>query len=657
MADITVDITAPDWYLLKTTRRIGMLSYKSAKVRFEHRTTVQGIKIPSEFRLTDDPLSRSFTQFYLSDGNQSITLTGKVEAEFTNTDFFPDQAEVLIAIEAVDRYWNKEDHAWQVGFYANRFELQDTYLTGNKVGSEVSVNIDTALIPDLAGDSITVTFYVARNYDDPTPVIADFTDFKNFQFTLENAAVQEGQSTAIDYRLTQQTDARGRYDDRVIWFGDGPVAYARSAITRDEAGEQLTSEWRYAGESGESIIHANILLREIMDMQRSEVRGLTSDLLGEYKPCQIIDVDSFFHFFIGGNQNGRDNLWQANLFRVNRVIDAFIPPESLSLFFSASITGTNEPGKMRIIDHTYNESDVLSSVDGRGGNLYYGGLGVHPTRSYLAYGKTGFGTNEWPWARVYDIDNAFDILATWGESNNDDRYVNCLFTEDRFLLLADLDPITVRAYDLDSFTLQESYSLFGIDGSDHASSDVSNGGYIFVCSNTGTSQDELITAYDLSTSTQVWQNGLGDLDGLPHVIALPENECIVVHAGIVRKYGATGNLIWSKAYATFNPKRRGIVAGWDGSFYIAGDHSDNSSTGLNKFDANGDRVWNIKTGIGRAPSVGVDSNGRILVYSRTNSRYMLYNTDGTFLSQTTNFNSQPIIEAHPGKYGMFGPKL
>ena len=325
MTDITQNITAPDRYLLRTTRRIGMLSYKSARVRFDHRTTVQGISFPSIFTLIDTELTKTFTQFYLSDGNQSLSIAGRVVAEFpdTITTGSPPWAEVLISIQAVGRYWNRESGEWEVDFYANRFPMTDTEgAVGEEtdIKFEANINVETGLIPDLPGDEIEIIFYIARSTNTDPVVISNYTDFKNFELTLNNPAVEEGQNTAIDYMLTQQSAARGRYDDGSVWFSDGPTAYARSAITRDADGQELTSAWRFSDEAS-PIVHANILLREVMDMKRTQVRGLTSDLLGEYKPCKMPNIDDFFHFFIGGNQNGKDNKWAANLFRLNRVTD------------------------------------------------------------------------------------------------------------------------------------------------------------------------------------------------------------------------------------------------------------------------------------------------------------------------------------------------
>jgi hypothetical protein len=363
MKDITVDITAPTRYLLRTTRRVGMVSYKSAKVRFDHRTTVQGVRFPIVFRLDEETLTRTFSQFYVSDGNQSITLRGNVEAEF-DLDDTTDGTEVLIEIKAVGRWWNQVLQEWVDSFYANRFDMNDAELSPEgKQTMRATINLETGLIPNLPGDAIEITFYTARNFADPV-VQADFTDFRDFTFTLENPSVEEGQNTAIDYRLIQSTNARGRYDDGVIWFSDGPTAYARSAISRDSEGAELTSAWRYPG--GSPIIHANILLKEVMDRQRARVRGLTADLLGKYKPNQIVNVDNAFHFFIGGNQGGKSNTWKANLFQVA----TFEPLVSNGRYVtsSAAIFNQDKIFQYRDVDGSVIADFVTANV----GDAFYG---------------------------------------------------------------------------------------------------------------------------------------------------------------------------------------------------------------------------------------------------------------------------------------------
>ena len=332
MKDITQNITSPDRYLLRTTRRIGMLSYKSARVRFDHRTTVQGIKLPTEIIVEDEEgvvNYKEFTQFYLSDGNQSITLASDIFADINEGE---ENARARISIKVGAYYYNVSTDAWvETGTeLVNEIPLDFVgpgSITDGTFLWFFSMNINTANIPQGAGDDIVLRF--RRSLSDTG--YGPLTRFTNNVFKLNNPAVPEGQNTAIDYLLTQESAARGRYNDGSIWFSDGPTAYARSAITRDEAGEELTSDWRYAGNDPgyDSMIHANILLREVMDMKRTQVRGLTSDLLGEYKPCKLPNIDDFFHFFIGGNQNGKDNKWAANLFRLNRVTDTEISNGSL----------------------------------------------------------------------------------------------------------------------------------------------------------------------------------------------------------------------------------------------------------------------------------------------------------------------------------------
>ena len=336
MTDITQNITAPDRYLLRTTRRIGMLSYKSARVRFDHRTTVQGIRIPATFDLGPEEFD-SFSQFFISSGDQRIELTGSIRAEWFDDGDYSSDAFVRVQIRAGTYYWSRTNNEWVDG------TIQNIDIGLDREGPETgfphiaNILIETTEVPAGAEPDIEITIFGANSGEGG---YADVTRIENLVLEIKNPLIEAGQNTAIDYQLTQQSNARGRYDDGSIWFGDGPTSYARSAITRDEAGSQQTNAWRFWDETTE-LMHANILLREVMDMKRTQVRGLTADLLGEYKPCKMPNIDDFFHFFIGGNQNGKDNKWAANLFRLNRVTTSLPVSEGyVGVLRSSSSQGT-----------------------------------------------------------------------------------------------------------------------------------------------------------------------------------------------------------------------------------------------------------------------------------------------------------------------------
>ena len=659
MKDITQNITAPDRYLLRTTRRIGMLSYKSARVRYEHRTIVQdAASLPGRIKVTPIDSPRTFTRVFFSSGDETIQYWANRVVAHSDAEVDTATAKYHLKIgeggEAI--WWNASTGQWQASLVIN-----DSMLHGplQKDADFIYVGflfVTTGVVPAGKGPAIEVGLYNADINTSPNVIAATKTIYSNNEIGVTNETVSDENNTAIDYRLTQVTDAKGRYNDGAVWFGDGPTSYARSAITRDQAGEELTSAWRYANESGfEPMVHAHISLREVMDMKRTRVRGLVADLLGKYKPCQVVNVDNNFHFFIGGNQSGRDNIWQANLFRINRVTDQFVPPEALQLFFSAQNSNTNAPGTQNGWKHEYDGSDVLTGAQIFAPIRNYRGLTVHPHANLVAYAKSGFGSSEWPWAAVRSIDNLSSNIKTWGTSNDDDRYLDAFFTSDRLWLLSNTSPVQARSYDLVNFEPQQVVNIVAVDGSNYISSAASAGGYLFISDDRGSFQNGRLFAINLADGQPVWDTTFGTFLSA-RVQALPNNECIAVFEDTIYKFDALGNEVWAKAYADFNPQRGCMAIGWDGSIYIGGDNSAmNSVTGFNKFDSNGNKIFTISENIGRCPSLGVDSKGRVLVYSRTNSKLRLYDTDGTFLSQQVEeFPGQRIIKSHPGDYGMFG---
>ena len=323
MTDITQNITAPDRYLLRTTRRIGMLSYKSARVRYEHRTIVQdAASLPGRIKATPIDSPRTFTRVFFSSGDETIQYLANRVVAHSDAEVDTATAKYHLKIgeggEAI--WWNASTGQWQASLVINDSMLHGPLQKDADFIYIGSLFVTTGVVPAGKGPAIEVGLYNADINTSPNVIAATKTIYSNNEIGVTNETVSDENNTAIDYQLTQQSAARGRYDDGSIWFGDGPTAYARSAITRDEAGDEPTGAWRFSDETA-SIVHANILLREVMDMKRTQVRGLTADLLGEYKPCKVPNIDDFFHFFIGGNQNGKDNKWAANLFRLNRVTD------------------------------------------------------------------------------------------------------------------------------------------------------------------------------------------------------------------------------------------------------------------------------------------------------------------------------------------------
>jgi hypothetical protein len=290
---------------------IGARSYKEVQARFDHRTVVSGLQFPTTFQLDDGTLTRTFTDFFNTDGNQSLNLTGFVRARFDDT---VTDATVLFEIKALDRYWNATTNAWQAGEIANPIEMTDTELSEGKLFFEAFVNFTTSDIPETAGNSIDIKFFVARQVS--SSIVSDFTDYSNFRLQIINPSVEDGNNTAIDYRLTQVLNHSERYNHGSVWYGDGPTSYAVSAISEDSAGATLTaSNWGRQGETYNQDFF-RVLTREVMDTQRNASRAFSPRLFGAYSPNQILIDDSNAYLFIGGSQSGKANEWQADLVKI-----------------------------------------------------------------------------------------------------------------------------------------------------------------------------------------------------------------------------------------------------------------------------------------------------------------------------------------------------
>ena len=644
MTDITQNITAPDRYLLRTTRRIGMMSYKSARVRFDHRTTVQGINMPSSFVLDADNLTKEFFQFFTSDGNQSMKLAFRTRSNFVDEELVDVTPEVWLEIEyelagAGSRWWNQANGTWESSSYVNKFEMIDGGLLGEGlIQYNLSVDFETAKFPDLIGEGLRITFHNARTPSDYEffPVQAVESTFFQTYFEILNVAVEEGQNTAIDYMLTQQSPARGRYDDGAIWFGDGPTLYARSAITRDAEGEELTSAWRFADEAT-PIIHANILLREVMDMKRTQVRGLTADLLGEYKPCKMINVDSFFHFFIGGNQNGKDNKWAANLFRLNRVTDFALEPSNGRYVTTNYSTGFN--------------SNVIFQYRDPQGNIIHERTNTEASANHL--GMIWIAENSWIYADSNGVIRRIDYDPNAGTSS--------------VTLLREVSPLAGSFYiDIDEegniyhcVSGSNSLKKTSFTGTEVIETDLPGGWRVRVFG----VDDAYVYAHSSGTDLPIYKldretfgvventASLGRVSTQDKILVFPEHiihchSAVATASAAIRKIRKSDMVVVEEIDDT-EYNWRGIACDENYNIYAV------TSTQLIKFDFDLNIIWDKSLGTSGAIQVEYSPApiNRILVRRIEDIR--VYDTNGdpvaTYTGHGSNRNLALMNNAHPGR--------
>lgn len=332
----SVDLDAPvnkvDRWLMPQGQNRSFAGLKKVEVDFTHNTKEQVLTLPERIVLTDsnkviDPID------FLSDGSQTIRLSCMVEADESSG-----AAEVSAFIEyrvgSSGNYYYLDNSGdsleWSTSQTDYEIELDDFSVDpeGPGVADEntidssgrwikrFGVDIESPEIPADADGTIRITFKPAQ---DQTPAIVDETRYFNIEHEIVNPTIQEN-NRSIHYELEQTGNYSESFSFGDTWFGDGPAAYSKSALTWFDGVVNVAtvSEWRRDGGSAELALQV-LLLRELLDIQRNHIQGKRAALLGDYKTQQIVTTDSGNdrYFFLLGQLSGKRSEWDGFLFKID----------------------------------------------------------------------------------------------------------------------------------------------------------------------------------------------------------------------------------------------------------------------------------------------------------------------------------------------------
>jgi hypothetical protein len=168
--------------------------------------------------------------------------------------------------------------------------------------------------------------------------------YENIKFELIQGEV------ANIFQLTQ-TDQYSTAYEQTVFMGDGPRAYANSALRYDTGALSLgkvTDRWQRRG-STDWRAHSVNLAKEIMDFQRSYGRTLQVVARKQYSPSKTLSYDSLSWYYIGGMYDGFTGDWTMTFVRnqfVTQVdtfaITAVLRPASIGTGIIANISNQSD---------------------------------------------------------------------------------------------------------------------------------------------------------------------------------------------------------------------------------------------------------------------------------------------------------------------------
>jgi hypothetical protein len=348
---------------------------KKVESKLQHDSIYQGIKFNREYWFPNtDALTRS--QNWEADGTGNLTL------EFTTwlgrntsggTDLGGNTVIGDVTIQCGTFYFDGSEWT-ETGTPTIEISVEDTFSTtdgnGNYVHKNQGLTIVTDPIPIGASGVLTVKIQ-------PRGAIPQFEYMyvRDLIFNLQYSDTVEGSSTYIEYILESSLSYSEEYNFGTYYFGSGlPLA---SLATLKDSSNDILANFKRTYDSTETS-HAELLLREVLDIRRTQKRSIRSVLYGEYEPDDIISYDSSTFFFFGGSWDSKTYQWSANLgeFNVERPSDVSASDDSFTAIYftngeggysgsvSGSTTGSTVPSN-EFLKISNNLSDVASASTSR----------------------------------------------------------------------------------------------------------------------------------------------------------------------------------------------------------------------------------------------------------------------------------------------------
>ena len=380
--DLTVDVDRVSKFILPGGANQKNKALWRINNTFNHRTQVSGIKFPDFLVLdgsTSGIQSETYSQFFASDGNQVLDVSGNVYAEMPDATVDP-VFSYRIVIDSY--YYDVSSNSWTGSVTTNYVELVDAgSVGGGDSAYRGSFSVTTTNPPSDADGTLQIIVYEAT---EDGGIEGYYTRYGNLQMSITNAVSSEN-SSVINYALTQSGNYSSIKQIDDTYFGDGPTSYARSALRYSSDDADVTNDsWQFRGvTSGYRNFHEN-LLKESLDPQRVVSSNYKGELLANYSVGSVLVKGTQNLFFLGGTLVGLNSTWEGFFIEIdiNTGSDTF----SNDLKFDGSSSGSSGSsggvniGELdaRFLKQSSNLSDLNSASTART-NLGLGDLAVLDT--------------------------------------------------------------------------------------------------------------------------------------------------------------------------------------------------------------------------------------------------------------------------------------
>ena len=293
VSDSTEDLSATPSIKSSSTVSISP-AIKTVTTRYQHNGTVYGLSFVDSWQ-TNNSTDKVFSGLFLSTGQQSIVISGAVQATDSS---LVTNAQYEVRIQAGQYYYDGLE--WVDGVVSTITRtldyrgIPDSFNQYSYIGD---FGINTVRVPDdLDTDLLTITFF------NPTHSGGDFLigNFSDFEFSINES--QENPNNYIDYRESNTGDISVNYDIGTIYYGDRITYNSKSGLRKSSAIDFINGEWKRRGETLESSFQ-RLLILDILNFYKDTKELIQAETFSNYLHWQTISYDGKDYFCTSSSCN------------------------------------------------------------------------------------------------------------------------------------------------------------------------------------------------------------------------------------------------------------------------------------------------------------------------------------------------------------------
>lgn len=266
---------------------------KTITFEYRHNGALFDLSFLEDFQITLPETSRTFSQYFESDGTQKVNITGQVATVTANAD---DDVFAYISIKAGSVYYNQSTGTWGADFsrYAIKLETGGIPNVPDEYPYSATFSLRTVNVPDpITADSLEVKFYTATDIEND---IAYNSNWSALDCRIINNGEFSGNS--VTYKKELSGNVSYDYPVTVVYYGDR-ITYTGKSGFKSNSLDYIIGGWKKRSLSMTGQSFTNLLINDIAGYYDDAKQFMQVDALEGVRIFTRFDYEGETYFVIG----------------------------------------------------------------------------------------------------------------------------------------------------------------------------------------------------------------------------------------------------------------------------------------------------------------------------------------------------------------------